>query len=228
MGWGGVRLLFMIALLKIVTTSLTISSGGSGGVFGPSMVIGGCMGGAVGVGFHELGMTSLNPGCLVIVGMCGFFAGAARTPISTIIMVSEMTGSYELLLPSMWVCGITFLVGHRWTIYLKQVPNRAFSKAHRGEFLVPLLNTLKVSDVLEADRQITTIQPDCPLADVVRIVHDTHDDYFPVVDTEDGFVGIFSAHDVREFTFDDTVHRLAIAADPVSYTHLTLPTICSV
>ena len=222
-GWTGVRLLLMIAVLKIVTTSLTISSGGSGGVFGPSMVIGGCLGGAVGLACQQLGM-DLNPGCFVIVGMCGFFAGAANTPISTIIMVSEMTGSYELLLPSMWVCGITFLLCGRWTIYTKQVPNRAFSNAHRGEFLMPLLQTLSVRDVLETDREITTVAADMALAEVVQTVARTHDDYFPVVDDEDRFVGIFSAHDVREFTFDESVHHLAIVADLMTTDpiHLTL------
>ena len=221
-GWSGVRLLLVVAVLKILTTSLTISSGGSGGVFGPSMVIGGCVGGAVGVACQQLGMTDLNPGCFVIVGMCGFFAGAASTPISTIIMVCEMTGSYQLLLPSMWVCGITFLLCHRWTIYVKQVPNRAFSNAHRGEFLVPLLQQLKVADVLEVERQITTVKMDTPLADVVRIVARTHDDYFPVVDDEARLVGIFSAHDVREFTYDDTVHKLAIAGDLMTVQPITL------
>lgn len=223
-GWAGVQLLAMVAVLKILTTSLTISSGGSGGVFGPSMVIGGCLGGSVGIACQELGMPDLNTGCFVIVGMCGFFAGAARTPISTIIMVSEMTGSYELLLPSMWVCGLTFLLGHRWTIYEKQVPNRAFSKAHRGEFLVPLLQSLRVSDVVEKERKLTSVQQDTPLADVIKIVHQTHDDYFPVLDSEQRFVGIFSAHDVREFTFDDTLHHLAIAADLMTVKPITLTT----
>ena len=85
----------------------------------------------------------------------------------------------------------------RWTIYRKQVPNRALSKAHRGEFLVPLLQQLRVADVLEPDRRITTVKINTPLAEVVRIVASTHDDYFPVVDDENRFVGIFSAHDVR-------------------------------
>jgi len=220
-GWAGVRLLVLVAILKILTTSLTISSGGSGGVFGPSMVIGGCLGGAVGLTCQQLGM-DLNPGCFVVVGMCGFFAGAASTPISTIIMVSEMTGSYELLLPSMWVCGITFLLCGRFTIYTKQVPNRAFSNAHKGEFLVPLLQTLTVRDVLETEREITNVKVNTPLAEVVKTIARTHDDYFPVLDEEDRFVGIFSAHDVREFTFDQSVHHVAIAADLMTTDPITV------
>ncbi len=98
-------ILLAIALGKILTTSLTIGSGGSGGVFGPSMVIGGCGGGALGMLFHQYwpGLVP-NPASFVIVGMAGFFAAAAKTPFSTLIIVSEMTGGYHLLLPALWVC----------------------------------------------------------------------------------------------------------------------------
>lgn len=212
LGWGGAALLLWIALLKVVTTSFTISSGGSGGVFGPSMVIGGCLGGAVGIAFQQLGWVQ-NPGCFVVVGMTGFFAGAAKTPISTIIMVTEMTGSYELLVPAMWVCGITFVLSHRRTIYHSQVANRAHSAAHRGEYQVALLEKMKVADVFEFGEQPATVPTAMPLADVLRLIAHSKDDYFPVLDEHGRFVGIFSAHDVREFTFDESVHRIAIAAD---------------
>ena len=98
-------ILLAIALGKILTTGLTIGSGGSGGVFGPSMVIGGCGGGALGVVLHHLWPWLVpHPASFVIVGMAGFFAAAAKTPFSTLIIVSEMTGGYHLLLPSLWVC----------------------------------------------------------------------------------------------------------------------------
>ena len=86
-------LLMAVAFGKILTTSLTIGSGGSGGVFGPAMVIGGCSGGAVGAMFHQAwpGLVS-HPASFVIMGMGGFFAAAAKTPFSTLIIVSEMTG----------------------------------------------------------------------------------------------------------------------------------------
>jgi CIC family chloride channel protein len=106
-------LLITVALVKILTTSLTISSGGSGGVFGPSMVIGGCLGGAVGMVFHSLSGPALSrhPQAFAIVGMAGFFSGCARAPLSTVLMVSEMTGGYSLLLPTLWVSTLTFLLG---------------------------------------------------------------------------------------------------------------------
>ena len=92
-------LLLAIAVGKILTTSLTIGSGGSGGVFGPSMVIGGCAGGSLGVFLHGLWPAAVpHPATFVILGMAGFFAAAAKTPFSTLVIVSEMTGDYRLLL----------------------------------------------------------------------------------------------------------------------------------
>ena len=101
--------LLLIGLGKILTTSLTIGSGGSGGVFGPSMVIGGTLGGASGLVFHALAPALVTPPQVVvfaILGMAGFFSAAAKTPISTIIIVSELTGGYELLVPAMWVSAL--------------------------------------------------------------------------------------------------------------------------
>ncbi len=219
-GWGGLKILLLIALFKILTTSFTISTGGSGGVFGPSMVIGGALGGVVGIAGMELGIVD-NPGCFVLVGMTAFFAGAANTPISTIIMVNEITGSYHLLVPAMWVTALTFILSSRWTIFAKQVPSRAHSAAHKGEFQMPLLEKMCVREVLE-DRPVDTIAADTPLADVLRIVASTHSDYFPVVDEKNRLVGVFSAHDVREYTYDQTIHQLATAADIMTTDIITL------
>ncbi|MBL6972547.1 MAG: chloride channel protein, partial [Desulfobacterales bacterium] len=99
--------LLFLAIGKIFTTSFSIGSGGSGGVFGPSIVIGGSMGGVVGKLFHQIipGVVA-EPGAFVVVGMAGFFTAVSNTPISTIIFVSEMTNSYHLLLPSLLVCSV--------------------------------------------------------------------------------------------------------------------------
>src|SRR5437016_1885197 len=103
--------LLAVSLGKIATTGLTIGSGGSGGVFGPSMVIGGCGGGALGIFLHWLWPPlAPQPASFVIVGMAGFFAAAAKTPFSTLVMVGELTGNYNLLLPTLWVCSISFLL----------------------------------------------------------------------------------------------------------------------
>ena len=210
-GWGGVRLLAIIALAKIVATSCTIAAGGSGGVFGPSMVVGGTIGGAVGLVGQQLGLVS-HPASFCVVGMCGFFAGAAKTPISTIVMVTEMTGSYQLLLPAMWVCGLTFLATRRWSLYEKQVPHRALSPAHRGEYQVALLEEMTVADVFEPG-EVETVPAATSLREIVGLLVDSKEDYFPVRDGAGLFVGVLSANDVRQFTFDREIYQLATAAD---------------
>ncbi|MDI6687851.1 MAG: chloride channel protein, partial [Desulfobacterales bacterium] len=132
--------LLLLAFGKIITTSFSIGSGGSGGVFGPSVVIGGAMGGAVGNLFHQImpGIVT-EPGAFVIVGMAGFFTAVSNTPISTIIFVSEMTNSYHLLLPSLLVCSLSYLTAKKWTIYKNQVKSKIDSPAHAGEFFVDIL-----------------------------------------------------------------------------------------
>lgn len=210
----GLRTLLIVAFAKIVTTSLTISSGGSGGVFGPSMVIGGCLGAVVGRSFHawwpEL---ASQPQTFAVVGMAGFFAGAGRAPFSTIIMVSEMTGDYKLLLPTMWVATLCFLFCKRWTLYDQQVPTRLESPAHRGDFIVDVLEGIKVGDVFHRPPHLTKIPEAMRLKGIVHTLAMTSQRYFPVVDDDGKFVGIFSAEDVRSYLYDEALWELAVARD---------------
>lgn len=213
-GGAGIGLLVTVALGKIVTTSLTISSGGSGGVFGPSMVIGGCLGAAVGQGLNLIWPGTVSqPGAWVIVGMAGFFAGCAHAPISTLIMVSEMTGDYKLLLPVMWVSTLCFLLSRRWTIYENQVPTRLESPAHRGDFIVDLLEGSTVRDVFDPGRPLRLVRESTTLDEIVHMLSETRQTYFPVIDEEGGLVGIFTAHDVRAFIYDESIWQLTVARD---------------
>lgn len=215
---GVIKFLLLIAFIKIITTSLTISSGGSGGVFGPSMVIGGCVGAAVGLFFQQqFGVDYpswvAEPQAYAIVGMAGFFAGCANAPFSTIIMVSEMTGDYRLLLPTMWVSMLCFLLGRRWSLYEKQVPTRLESPAHRGDFIVDVLEGIRVADAYRKDRKLIFIPESMSLDGIVHTLAKTNQHYFPVIDENEKMVGIFSADDVRSWLYDDSIWTLAVARD---------------
>lgn len=212
-----------VALVKILTTSLTISSGGSGGVFGPSMVIGGCLGGATGK-LLQLAMPQIvtQPATYAIVGMAGFFAGCARAPFSTILMVTEMTGSYRLLLPAMWVSTLCFLLMRRWTLYEKQVPTRLQSPAHRGDFIVDVLEGMKVDDVYHKNRKLRLVHEGTSLNEIVHLLAETSQRYFPVVDAQQRFIGIFSAEDVRSYLYDDTIWEIANARDVMNSRVITV------
>jgi CIC family chloride channel protein len=130
--WHFGVVLLVVSIGKLLGTGLTIGSGGSAGVFGASMVIGGCCGGALGLALDHIAPgIAPHPACFVMVGMAGFFAAAAKTPFSTIVMVSEMTGNYNLLLPTLWVCSLSFLLSEPHSIYSEQAPNLALSPVHR-------------------------------------------------------------------------------------------------
>ena len=163
-----ISVLLVVGIGKIFTTSLTIGSGGSAGVFGPSMVIGGALGAVVGILFQRY-MPGISQSLgvridvFVILGMASFFAAAANTPVSTLIMVSEMTGSYALLLPAMWVCAVAYLLGRGWTIFSEQVSSRVDSPAHRGDFVIDVLSGLTIRDALNyAKRDFKTFHLICP------------------------------------------------------------------
>lgn len=206
--------LFGLAFGKIVTTSFSIGSGGSGGVFGPSVVIGGALGGAVGRIFHHLipGVVT-HPGAFVVVGMAGFFTAVSNTPISTIMFVSEMTNSYHLLLPSLLVCSVTYLLSRKWTIYVKQVPSRIDSNAHRGDFFVDILGTIKVKELMPQVRKVELIQEDMSFKSFKKFFSSSHDQYFPVVNRDKKLTGIFSVNDIREVLFDQEIVDLIVMKD---------------
>jgi chloride channel protein, CIC family len=120
-----VGLLTALALGKIVTTMLTVESGGSGGVFGPALIIGGCGGGALGLLLQPLGPQWIPPPtAFLLVGMAGFFAAAAKTPFSTMAIVCELTGGFGLIAPALGVCVGCFLLSGRDSLFDSQPVHR--------------------------------------------------------------------------------------------------------
>ena len=132
---GFFLILLAAAFAEIVGASLTLGSGNSGGVFGPSVVTGGMFGGAFGcAASYFLPHLDLRPGNFAIVGMMAFFAASAKAPISTIIMISEMTGGYGLLAPAMFAVVTAFILSGKKTIFPAQVHSRLDSPFHADEF----------------------------------------------------------------------------------------------
>ena len=206
--------LLLLAFGKVFTTSFSIGSGGSGGVFGPSVVIGGALGGAVGRAFHHVlpGIVT-EPGAFVVVGMAGFFTAVSNTPISTIIFVSEMTNSYHLLLPSLLVCSVAYMASRRWTIFHRQVKSRIDSPAHTGDFFVDILQTIHVRDLMDHVRKVTLIPQDMTFSDFKTYFSKTDQHYFPVMDHSQRLVSIFSINDVRAVLFSQEIEELVVMKD---------------
>jgi CIC family chloride channel protein len=147
-------LLLIMAVAKMLAMSFTVASGGSGGVFAPSLFVGTCLGASLAMTVNRIHPAAdLSVAAFAVVGMASFFSGAARVPIATMLMVVEMTGGYGLLVPSMLAVTLSYLVeskvtaGWRWpTLYVAQVATRADSPVHHEEY------TLRAMDLIRQGR----------------------------------------------------------------------------
>lgn len=188
--------LVAIVFFKIVATAFTVGSGGSAGVFAPSLVIGGFVGAAFWIVVNALlpGWIPI-PAPLVVVGMMALFGGVGRVPIAVMLMVSEMTGSLNLLPPSMVaVVAAYFVTTPKFTIYRSQVPRRSYSPAHRGEYNVPLLTKIFVSDAM--NHSVFTLTTADTVAAAYQVVVEKGYRGIPVVDS-DKLVGIVAVSDLQ-------------------------------
>lgn len=189
-------LLFLI-FLKIFATSVTVGSGGSGGVFAPALAIGGFLG-----ALWWMVVQTIDPGAipisapLVVVGMMALFAGVGRVPIAVILMVTEMTGNLSLLAPSMIAVVIAYiLTGSKFTIYKSQVPTKADSPAHRGDYNVPLMTRLFVRDAMATD--VSALSPDDTIDKANQAILKGKYRGLPIVSPVGKVVGIVTLNDLK-------------------------------
>ncbi len=208
------KVLVILIVAKVVATAVTVGSGGGGGVFAPSLCLGAVIGATVGLGADNLlpGL-ELDPAEFALVGMGGFFAGVAKVPIAAVVMVSEMTGNYALLAPLMIVAVVHVSLSTRWSIYPSQVGGPFDSPAHTGDYAVDVLQSLKVSDILTDSMEATLIDENTTLRKTMRIVSDSRDTHFPVVDDKRDLVGIFSLNDLRHIFLEHEVQDVVVARD---------------
>jgi len=199
-----VMCLFLLAILKIVVTAFTISSGGSGGVFAPGLVIGAFTGAAVGDIFINLfPELILNKeefiASATVIGMMTLFGGISKAPVATLIMVSEMTGEYEMMAPAALAIAISYIITGRISIYKEQVPSREYSPAHIREYSIDVLEALLVSEVM--DTEIEYVTPDMTVMDAMRMILKARHRGLPVI--ENGkLVGFVAFEDILQVSED--------------------------
>ena len=192
-------MLLAAAFAEIVGSSLTLGSGNSGGIFGPCVVTGGMFGGAFGYAVAHLFPSIVpHPGTYAIVGMIAFFAAAAKAPISTIIMISEMTGGYGLLGPAMFAVVTAFIISGKRTIFPAQVDSRLDSPFHADEFEPIVLRRVKAADVMF--HFPVFVSPDASLSDAIGPMCDYGLSSIPVVEHNklSGRITLLAIHRIPE------------------------------
>jgi CIC family chloride channel protein len=209
---GGLVLVAVIALVKILATALTLGWGGSGGIFAPCLVIGAF----VGLSFHRFMATVwssviwVNEGCFALLGMAGLISGILQAPLTGIFLVIEITGGYEVILPLIVVSAISTTICH----YLEPASFYLKDLVEQGQLLRPgtdarVLTDLSIQELLETD--CICVHPDMRLAEFVEIVKSSHRNYFPVEDKRSRqFVGMIHLDDIRPYLFDPAMHNAVL------------------
>ncbi len=216
-----VWVILLLPFAKIVTTGLSIGSGGSGGIFGPGMVIGAMVGAIVWrISYHVLPGVPASPAPFVIVGMMALFGGIAHAPLAVMLMVAEMTGNLSMLAPAMIAVGISSVIVGEATIYTSQVDTRADSPAHRLQLSFPLLSTLTVRQamtpiLIRFSRHQTVAEAEHLLAE--RAIGGG-----PVLDERGNLLGVLTIADIQRVpleergqrSVEDAMNRNVLVAHP--------------
>jgi len=216
-GWIAVGLLLALSLAKVLAASLTIGSGGSAGDFAPSLAIGGLFGGAFGRAAQLLTHDPrLQPGAFALVGMGTFYGGIAHVPLSALVLVCELAGNYDLLVPLMLAQGIAFVALRNRALYPSQVPTQRDSPVHRDALLLDMLRTIRVRDLMS---RASTSAPLCvfkntPTSELIRLAsRASEQEVFPVLDHDERLIGLVKVSSLRILAADGSHAFWTLAAD---------------
>lgn len=200
--------MLLLVIIKILATSITIGSGGSGGVFAPSLFIGSMLGGAFGLLAHSLfPQITSSSGAYAVVGMAAVFAGAAHAPITAILILFEMTNDYRIILPLMTAVVTSTLISQllsRSNIYTLKLRRRGIDVHARKR--VNLMETILVSEAMTRDFE--TVSESMPVAQLVERFAESGHHGFPVVNEAGDLTGMVTLSDVEEAVVDEETDLL--------------------
>lgn len=198
-------------LMKIVATSVTIGSGGNGGVFAPTLFLGGFAGYFITIILNLNGF-QVSTQNFVLAGMAGMMAGVMHAPMTAIFLIAEITGGFGLFIPLMITSAVAYLT------IMPLEPHSIYHKklALRGELIThdkdkAILTLVKLGNVIETD--LLTINIDSSLGELVKVISKSKRNIFPVVDHENNFHGVILLDDIREIMFDKELYNKTLVKD---------------
>jgi CIC family chloride channel protein len=200
----GLGLVVLLVAAKVIATSFTLGWGGSGGIFAPCLVIGSFSG----VMYHRFvdfiwpGLSWADEGCFALLGMAGLVSGILQAPLTGIFLIVEITGGYETILPLILVSALSTTICHAWepaSFYFRELVEKGLYLRPRTDAKV--LADLSIEELVETDCK--TVTRNMLLGDFIKVVQQSHRNYFPVIDPETGkFEGMIHLDDIRPYLFD--------------------------
>jgi chloride channel protein, CIC family len=205
--------MFLLIGFKILATSVTLGSGGSGGTFAPALLLGSMAGGVFGSAVHWLlPDVTASPGAYSIVGMAGVLSGTIHGPLSAILILFEMTDNYRIILPLMIACIISFVAStqiHKESIFTLKLVRRGVNIKAGKE--INVLKSLLVKEAMNPAPE--TIYEGLSLKDLARRISESKYHSFPVVDSSGNLTGILSYADYHEVLHAEQLGHLLVAKD---------------
>ena len=200
-----------VLLIKPLATGLTIGAGGNGGIFAPSLFIGGFTGFVYAEAMNLLNLGKLSVSNFTLVGMCGAMSGVLHAPLTAIFLIAEITSGYTLFIPLMLVSAISLSTSsyfERYSFYTAKLIKTGDLVPYDRDKLV--LSLIKLDKMIETD--LLTIHPEQKLEDLVALVRKSKRNIFPVVDDQQALLGIITLDDIREIMFDEASQKSVIVA----------------
>jgi CIC family chloride channel protein len=215
--------MFALILVKLAATSVTLASGGSGGIFAPSLFLGSMTGGFLGTIFHSLSpSTTAGAGAYAMVGMGAVVSATTQAPLTGMIIIFEMTGNYKIVPPLMVACVISTVLASRLkssSIYTEKLFRRGIKFSEPPE--INLLRKLPVTQILTP--KPATVSERTGFEDLMNFIVTTPHSEFFVLRNENQYAGTISVHHLRKVLFEgDLLNPLVIARDMADSTYPTL------
>ena len=190
-----------MVLIKPVASALTIGSGGSGGIFAPSLFLGGVTGFLFAALANVTSLGSVSTSNFTLVGMCGVMSGVLYAPLTAIFLIAEITSGYELFVPLMLVSAIAFSTSsffEKHSLYTKHLIESGDLIQYDKDRQV--LSQIDLTKIIEKD--LLVIRPDAYLSNLVDLVRISKRNIFPVVTSDNELVGVITLDDIRHMMFD--------------------------
>ena len=198
--WIFLGFLIFILFFKVIAMAATTGSGGVGGIFAPSLYMGGVTGFVAAIVINNFSFIHVSERNFALVGMAGVMAGVMHAPLTAIFLIAEITGGYELFIPliiTSAIAYITIMYFEPHSIYTKRLAAKGELITHHKDRAV--LTLMKMGPVIETD--LKTVHPEASLGELVRIVSKSRRNIFPVVDEDNYLLGVVLLDNIRDIIF---------------------------
>lgn len=211
--WALLGFVALVMLLKIVATAVTIGSGGNGGIFAPSMLVGATLGFLFSHSLNQLGWITLSENNFIGVGMAGILSGVFKAPLTGIFLIAEVTGGYKLFVPLMLVAAMSYFISfyfEPFSIFTRELYRKGlWVPAHEKDRLI--LKHLRLEDMVERD--FARVEPQQTLGALVGEIARSRRNLFPVIGADGRLEGIILLDDVRELMFVKELYETTFVRD---------------